>query len=157
MATMSPQQYNGTPTRKRPEWLLPVVGAVFIVLAFIIGACTGAATDSITTPAETVTAPAPAASTVTAPASPQPTKTVTETKTKEVTPKSCLVALDHGETGFDIAADDLDISANVFEAILAGDYDEVEKQADKLAANNKKMERLAPKWNAAKAACRESG
>lgn len=120
--TFNPTAYKLDPTPKRKRWFTkPVV--LLPVAALIVGVGLGSAGQK-------------------APETIVETKTVTETETVEVTPASCLEALDLNEEAFDYASESLG-------HIAAGDF----------AAANRSTERmgtLTPRVNAAKESCRAS-
>lgn len=120
--TFNPTAYKIEPTPKKKRWFTkPVV--LLPVAALIVGVGVGSAGQK-------------------APETIVETKTVTETVTEEVevTPASCLEALDLNEEAFDYASESLG-------HIAAGDF----------AAANRSTERmgtLTPRVNAAKESCR---
>lgn len=114
--------YRLDPTPKKKRWYTkPIV--LLPALALIVGAGIGSAGQKAP---EVVTE----------------TKTVTETETVEVTPASCLEALDLNEEAFDYASESLG-------HIAAGDFDAARESTERMGT-------LTPRVNAAKESCRAS-
>jgi hypothetical protein len=137
------------PNPKRRRWLVAPAAVVGGLLLIGIGATIGdpAATSTkpvAAAPTVTVTAtPAPAPTiTLTLPAKPAPTVTTTTTVKVATVPQACLEALTYAETGFDLAATAI---------TAAGEFD-----VDTLTKTTARVNRLAPKWLAAKEACRSA-
>jgi hypothetical protein len=90
---------------------------------------------------------------------PGPERVVTKTETKEVevTPQSCLTALDLAEQGFDYASEAMGYMSAAMTAAGNIDLAGVQQASADLKTVTPKMEALAPKANAAKAECRAAG
>lgn len=84
-------------------------------------------------------------------ASPSPSPVAVPT-----TPQSCLEALDYADRGFALAGDAFVIVSDAFQAIGNGDAAELDRQTTKLGNVAGPFNALAPKYNAAKAKCRDS-
>jgi len=112
--------------------------AVLVVLPFVLVACGGSNE-------------APETKTV-----PGPTKTVTNTVEKEVekTPDVCLEALDLADKGFGYATEALNIASEAFTSVSTLDFDALDAQTEGMERVNGQITDLAPKYNAAKTACR---
>lgn len=104
------------------------------LLTGLVGCGTGKANEAV------ANAPRPTV-TVTAPAKPAPT--VTTTVNVPTVPQACLDALTSAEQGFDLAAQGFTAASNFDVATMN--------------AVTEKLGKLAPTWNANKAACRAAG
>jgi hypothetical protein len=138
-----PPQQHAAASKKRRRWVPWVAYPAVLLLGIIIGSA-GGGTD---TPA----ASAPGATTTVTVTKPAPApKTITQTRV----PASCLKALDYADQGFTLAGQALEYASAALTAV--GDFDlaKIEEQTAKMAAVNKKVTVLQPRWSAAKAECR---
>lgn len=122
---------NRTKPMKKPLTTLALGAAL---LTGLVGCGTGKANEAV------ANAPRPTV-TVTAPAKPAPT--VTTTVNVPTVPQACLDALTSAEQGFDLAAQGFTAASNFDVATMN--------------AVTEKLGKLAPTWNANKAACRAAG
>lgn len=139
-----------TPVRPRKRsWvrrtILPAA-ALFVGIGMGAASAGGGSSDPAAAPAPT---PAPTVTQTVEVPGPVETKEVKvpgPTVTKNVTPPVCKVALDYADEGFTTFGE---ILTAIQAGIASGDFSEAD-------AGNKKVAELAPKYNAAKAACRLS-
>lgn len=83
-------------------------------------------------------------------------KTKTVTETVEVTPQSCLDALDHADRGFNIAADGFEAAEDGFNAVAEFDVAALEAVVPRITTTADEMSALVPQYQSAKADCRAS-
>jgi hypothetical protein len=139
----SPEMQQPVRPRKKRGWVRKaIIPAATLFLGIGMGAASaggggGQEPAAAPTPAPTVT------QTVEVPG-PVQTKEVEVTKEVKVTPAVCKVALDYADEGFTNFAE---ILQAINDGISTGDFSAA-------AAGNEKVTKLAPKYNAAKAACR---
>lgn len=119
-----------TPPKQQAWWKKAVV--ILPIGAFILGSGLGAMNkpDPVTVPGPTVE------------------------KIVEVTPQSCLTALDHAEQGFTYAALIITYLNDGVQAAGKLDADGLNEASGKMALVNPKLEALVPKSKAAASECR---
>ena len=134
-------RHGGTPLWQRKWVPFAALGVGMLLVGVGIGS------SGKDKPAEA--APAPAV-TVTASASPAPTVT----KTAEVTPKSCLEALDLSERGFTLSAEAMGIMSDALTAAGRFDVAALQKANADLEALNPKLSVLTAPMKQAAFDCR---
>lgn len=130
--------------RKKRSWIRK---AILPAAALFIGMGMGAAGAGGSQEPAAAPTPAPTVTETVKVPGPVETKTVeVPGPEREVAPAICATALDYADQGFTIAGE---VLTALQAGIASGDF----SGAD---AGNEKMSALAPKYNAAKAACREA-
>lgn len=145
-APEQPPQPQNTKTKQRiPLWVAIVAGLALSLVSCSAGVALNGGIAPVTgaAPSATVTAPAP---------------TVTETtEAEEVTPQSCLDALDYADKGFDAAGDLAGVVIEAFQAI--SDYDDagIRKATKKLDKINDRIGHAVDSYTDARDECRSHG
>jgi hypothetical protein len=133
------------PPKKKDHTLLivcAILGSVLLVLV-LLGSCVA----SLGTPSSKPNSPPAPAATVTATA---PATVV------EKTPQSCLDALDYADQGFGIAAKVIGYMEPAIRAVFSMDTAKIEQITRKINKQTEKIDKVGPKYQAAKAECRAS-